>query len=298
MWMWFRKSDLGSNAVLIELENFDRGKKPDTKKGMVLYKATLKERPPFKIFHRFPNQCNTMMNGFISGGYQNQEDNFYMNSNSHTAKFPSGGRTVGTGIISKWSMATQAEIYDGELRRGAVSFGTFPVLLEVFSCGTVATSYVETVSVVEDRDDQGNVVGQRQIPSMHKVETEFVDRIEYRLSFQGRLWFQFFVMGDSYAVQNVDPTIDCPFFRTVVQGGWFSRSEYRTTTKPGVDSALAILIAQLCATEYSVANVKAKLDVQTPARPTNEITPGFRPSAVTPFQPAAINTAQPVAFVF
>lgn len=39
MWMWF-------NDALMELENFNRGHKPDKKKAIVLYKAILKRRPP------------------------------------------------------------------------------------------------------------------------------------------------------------------------------------------------------------------------------------------------------------
>ena len=237
------------------------------------------------------------MFGFFNQGFQNQDDFFYLHCLAQTAKFAPNGRIV-CSLISKWSLATQANIFDGDLQRGAASFGPYPVLLEVFSTGTVATSYEEILSRVDVRDDEGNVIGQTENITNNKIETEFVDRVEYRLSFQGRLWCQFFVLGDSYAVQNVDPTIDCPLFHTTVHGGWFSRTTFRTSTKPGVDPALAILIAQLCATEFSVAGVKANLNAQTPAYPPMSILPNFLPTAYSPYNPEPLNAGQPVTFVF
>ena len=43
--------------------------------------------------------------------------------------------------------------------------------------------------------------------------------------------------------------------------GWFSGTKFHTTTKYGVDPALAILIAQVCATEFSVGVVSYNVDI-------------------------------------
>ena len=59
------------------------------------------------------------------------------------------------------------------------------------------------------------------------------------------------------------------FFFVNLLLGWFSKTSYITTTKDGVDPALALLIAHLCYTEYSVAEIKNDLRPNTPARPPN-----------------------------
>ena len=88
-------------------------------------------------------------------------------STCRTAQVLDDGRPVGAGIVSKWSMSTRAEIYDGQLQRGAASFGSpspplpspflsRPVPREVFSSGTV-----DTISQVEDRDVEARAVRSR-----------------------------------------------------------------------------------------------------------------------------------------
>ena len=55
-------------------------------------------------------------------------------------------------------------------------------------------------------------------------------------------------------------------------GGWFNRASYVTTTKDGVDPALALLIAHLCYTEYSVEEIKRDLRPNTPNKPPHIFT--------------------------
>ena len=128
------------------------------------------------------------MQGFINGVCQNQNDNFYMHNHDHTAYSPPPpGADSGNGH--------RFEVVHGHpsrdlrrraaKRRGQLQRLARPVLLEVFSTGTAATSFPPWKPWRPrriDRDEQGSVVRTRQVPSMHKVETEFVDRVEHRLS--------------------------------------------------------------------------------------------------------------------
>ena len=74
-------------------------------------------------------------------------------------------------------------------------------------------------------------------------------------------------MGDSHSYGSEDPNFDSPFFTLRLEGGWFNPSIYRITTKPGIDPCLAVLFAHLCATEYSVAEIKSDLNIRTPDTP-------------------------------
>ena len=74
-------------------------------------------------------------------------------------------------------------------------------------------------------------------------------------------------MGDSHTYGDANPNFDSPFFSLQLEGGWFSPSIFRISTKPGIDPCLAVLFAHLCATEYSVAEIKHDLDVNTPDTP-------------------------------
>jgi hypothetical protein len=125
-----------------------------------------------------------------------------------------------------------------------------------------------------------------------KHETEWVDRVEFRLSVGGQvcvarrvvtsrdhrdptilrwfpiqMWAEWVVRGDTHYNNGDTCTIDCPLFTTQIQGGWFAKTCYITTTKPGLDPALALLIAHLCYTEYSVAEIKGDLRPNTPMSP-------------------------------
>ena len=131
----------------MELENFDRGHKPDKKKQWWFTKQS------WSALRYLPT---------ISQSMQHDDAWIYQRRISEPRWQP-----VGAGIVSKWSMSTRAEIYDGELRRGAASFGSpapflsfpflsFPVLWEVFSSGTV-----DTISEVEDRDEEARALRSR-----------------------------------------------------------------------------------------------------------------------------------------
>jgi hypothetical protein len=92
-----------------------------------------------------------------------------------------------------------------------------------------------------------------------------VDRVEFKLVVGGQLFAQWQVQGDTHYSAGSDAVIDCALFRTTVEGGWFSGRKATTVTKEGVDPALALLLAHLCYTEYSVAEIKRDLCPNTPS---------------------------------
>lgn len=267
VWLWFNKMDVAAGQVRIDLENFHRGHIPDQpKKGRVLYYAVMAEKPMFQSFMRMANGARDSFYGIYDNNtYQEQDDNFYINHPTHRNKLRVERRTLGH-IVSKWSMNAKCNFFDGELGRGAASFQGQPVVMEVFSKGTVVTSYQTWQEQVEIRDAEGNVTGTRMETRYDKDTTELVDRIEYRLTFNGMLWCQWYCEGNASHAGGVDPSIESPLFTTVIGGGWFTRSYFNITTKPGVDPALAMLISHVCGTEYSVAQVKADLVIHTPDR--------------------------------
>ena len=62
-------------------------------------------------------------------------------------------------MITKWRLMTKAFIKDGDLGRAADLWGKEEVVLDVFSTGTVVTSWQEQERIVEDRDGDNRVVG-------------------------------------------------------------------------------------------------------------------------------------------
>jgi len=174
------------------------------------------------------------------------------------------GHPIGSTIITKWRLNTQAEFYDGEKGRGADNFQKDPVILEVFSLGTVVTSWTHYTTTSTDKDGHHHT-------EQHdaKYETEFVDRVEFRLVFRGALWAQWFIEGDSMHYGNATCNSNSPFFETKFEGGWFSPSVYRVKTIPGVDSCFALMLSHVCCTEYSIAEIKRDLQVNTPMSPNH-----------------------------
>ena len=142
MWFWFNKCTSGQNTGRIDLETFEgRGEKPeDPKKGKVLYYAMVTEKPFFQSFQRIANTSFDSFYGIYTNGYADEPDSFYVNHPTHMEKKRDGGRALGQGLITKWQLNTKALIYDGEKGRGAM-FGQNPIYLEVFSKGTVVTTY-------------------------------------------------------------------------------------------------------------------------------------------------------------
>jgi len=278
MWLWFNKS----NGGVVDLENFVRGWSEEfPKKGKVLWSAKVTERPVFEQFQRVArSDIRDRFFGFFGtsgqkglhnesqkSGYDSDDDDYYIRHQTHQAKFGRGRRHLGQAhhdIITKWRLHTRAVITDGNLGRGADILKGQEIILEVFSKGTAATGWEEIETRRTDENGKEHVTRRDE-----KRETEWVDRVEFRLTVAGQLWAEWVVQGDSHYTPGANANVSCPLFDTVIEGGWFSKTSYITTTKADVDPALALLIAHLCYTEYSVAEIKNDLRPNTPARPPN-----------------------------
>lgn len=279
MWLWLNKSDGG----IIDVENFVRGKNPDLpNKGEVLYSATVTERPYFEQFQR-PAQTGLMglasrFMGFFGGtqsndynpnassGYDSDDDFYYINNPEHTRKFDSQGRRHQSqahhNMITKWRLNTKAVIQGGNTGRAAAQLNGQPIILEVFSKGTCATGWedIERTST----DENGDI---RTYWDTEKHETEWVDRIEFRLSCGGQFWASWYVIGDTHYNPGTDVGFQSPLGITTAIGGWFSASKYVHQTNVGCDPALTLLIHHLMTTEYSIQELKNDLHPNTPDRP-------------------------------
>lgn len=257
MWLWFNKSDLGPNKVRIDLENFKRGHVADQPdKGKVLFYCMMDEKPTFQYFQRTCGSARDSFFGFFNNStYSDPEDMYYASHPQHVKNIRHGVTQLGH-VITKWTTNAKVEFFDGDLGRGADILQKDPVVMEVFAKGTNVTTYIKWVT---HNDGHHHT-------HYGKVTTELVDRIEYRLSFREMFWAEWFVEGDSFSNQAVDPTISSPLFDTTLAGGWFTRTLFTTQTKADVDPALALLISHACATEYSVAQVKKDMDIKVPER--------------------------------
>lgn len=108
---------------------------------------------------------------------------------------------------------------------------------------------------------------------MKKNETNFLDRIEYRLSLNGRVWAEWFAYGDGFpevtvSADSLDIVSQSPLFSTVQVGGFAKSLEHRVTSvRSEVDPVVTILVAHLCATEFNVHTIKAQIKINTPEEP-------------------------------
>ncbi len=279
IWLWFNKSNVEGGKkrqVQVDLENFKRPEDGENKdKGKVLYTALFSDSPSFQVFQRWANQGFDCFYGFYKNSPPDEGDDFYVHHHTHKAKLQNARAHNGFHkmfdrcIVSKWNFTSQVIFKDGNLGRGeAYFFGQQPIL-EVYSKGTVVTSYYETKRVDEET--------KKTHFDTHRCETEFVDIVEFRLTVNGLLIAEWNVKGDSYQYGDGDINMETPLFDLRIDGGWFSRSTFNIKTKAGIDidSALALLIAHIAATEFSVAEIKRDLKVKTPGHHPNESYDGF-----------------------
>lgn len=313
LWFWINKSDGTIKGTgVIDAENFDRDEK--TKKGKVYWTAMINEQPKFNQFQRAANlpkgptgmPIHRFQGIHPTDGYASESDEHYVSQlpkkETLMGKGPHTGQDVGEKVtpvgwpvISKWRLNTAALIKDGNLGRG-MSLMIPPgetLLLEVFSKGSGATSWqqIESWKEVPDgtpAEGQPQKYRVQHEQSVQKDEREWIDRIEFRLSFRGqmvgRTWV---VMGDAGG-HSADAVIENDFFHAVIKGGIFTKTATETTTKAsGVDPILALLISHLCVTEFSVAEIKNDLKLNTPSNPPPPTYPHPQPTNLvyTPTQP-------------
>jgi hypothetical protein len=293
--LWFNQETSGQNQGKIMLENFERGHIPDQpKKGKVLYYATVTEKPHFDSFQRIASSSFERFFGLYTDNYTAQEDSYYVNHPTHLGH-RTPGRPVGNNIITKWQLNTQAQFFDGEKGRAADNFQKDPVILEVYSLGTVVTSYTHNTREVTEMVGDPPREHRRTVEEDLKYETEFVDRVEFRLIFRGALWAQWFIEGDSMQY-GASCNTGSPFYDTTIDGGWFKAGTFTTTTKSGVDPCFALLLSHVCHTEYSVGEIKRDLHIHTPNDPYHGSFMGLGGRSGTYVSPIQVNPS--VSFTF
>jgi len=295
LWFWINKSDgPKSGTGVIDMENFQRAE--GTKKGQVYWTSMINEQPAFDQFQRAANLPNGPPHSKLlrfkgihpTDGYVSESDEHYvsqlpkketsMGKGQHTGQDVGEKVTdLGWPVISKWRLHTAAFIKDGTLGRGAsmmIPPGGDMLMLEVFSKGSGATRWQQVESWKEVPD--GAPVPEGQEPkytiqhgkAVHKEEREWVDRIEFRLSFRGQVVGRPWVVRGDAGGGGGDTVIENDFFHSCIKGGVFAKTATETTTKPsGVDPILALLLSHLCSTEFSVAEIKNDLRLSTPASP-------------------------------
>ena len=273
MWLWFNKenADKKGKKVIVDLENFHRpAEDQKAGKGQILWRAKMDEKPRFKQKHRF--QSLNKRSGFSFNrrrknnskySYDSDDDEFYVShSNRKYSRGGHGSKEIGPIIMTKWCCDTTAEITPGNTGRGEEYFGKDPVKLEVFAKGTGVTRWTKERHERTDKDGKKHVSY-----SIKKHVDEYVDIIEYTVVHKNELWDAFAMDGDKKEWgKSKDLECDNRFFTSVMSGGWFSANKTNITTKGG-DPALAMLIAHLCATEYSVVQLKKDLVLSTPQKP-------------------------------
>jgi hypothetical protein len=275
IWLWFRKRKMGADFK-INLENFVRTDPNDKTMGRVLYYAVMQGKPTVQSFNRIAGSAQNQFTGFFGDNYSHKihhDDGFYTSQHVDADGDIHNKRVIGrTQMITKWQSYSNTKVFDGNQGRAEGTIGTGFILLDVISCGTIVTNYVETEEEIIDRNEEGHEIGRRHVRHMSHSSKTFVDFIQYRVTVNGQLWTQWQVPGDAQGGPTSSVVVDTPFFTTVLEGGWVSRTKFKTTTKAGIDAALALLIAQVVCTEYNLAEIKNDLGISIPPRPPTQWT--------------------------
>jgi hypothetical protein len=270
IWLWFRKRPAG-NDFKINLENFVRTNPEDKSMGKILYYAVMQGKPNVQFFHRIAGSSHSQFTGFFGDNYSHKihhDDGFYTSRHVDAGGDIHKSRVIArTQMITKWQSYSNTKIYDGNLGRGEGTLGRNFVLLDVIACGTIVTNYTEVEEEIIDKDADGRVIGHRHERHMRHSSQTFVDYTQYRVTVNGQLWTQWQVPGDAQGAPEKAVVVDTPFFSTVLDGGWAARTKFKTTTKAGIDSALALLFSHVVCTEYNLSEIKNDLGISIPHRP-------------------------------
>jgi hypothetical protein len=271
MWMWFRKRQQGSDFK-IQLENFTRTDPNDKSMGKVLFYGVMQGKPKVEYFQRVAGRSGGGFFGFFGSGYGNSvnyDDSYYFNHGEHQRGLHNQRVLGKTEVITKWQSYSTTKLFDGNMGRGEGTLNKDFVLMDVIACGTIVTTYTDYEEEEVVRNDKGEETGRRFVRRTTHNSYTFVDFIQYRLTVNNQLWAEWQVLGDSHsnAYSGKNITIDTPFFATVLDGGWFSRTKFRVTPKQGIDPALALLISHIVTSEYSLEEIKNDLNISIPSRP-------------------------------
>ena len=251
-WQFINKSGSfwGGDAV-IEIENFVRGgneEKPD--QGQISWRCAFNSTPSFEKHFKAPSSGFSRFVAWFSNG----SVDFDGEEPGDEVYFERGGWGMNDGgyrRVMKWKLETSASITAAG-KRGA-QFGDEGFSLNVFARGTSIADY--------DRNDG---------PGDHewnKQEKEFVDQLCFQVVQRstGMPIAMWGVPGD-LQTDGVDVKMVNALFTMDMRGGWFS-SKPLVNTAAGWDPLFALMVAHLCAFEYSPKAIKKDLNSNFPESP-------------------------------
>ncbi|GMI35191.1 hypothetical protein TrCOL_g6722 [Triparma columacea] len=247
-YMWMNKEgDWWSGKAQIDIENFhlktngEPNNPDDEKRGQVMWHAEFIDTPHFEQHLSWSKGCHERFLGFFDG-YESDEDDYYFD------QVAPHNRKLFNKFLIKFSCNTSVRIRPGKTRDGVNHRPGLDLVLKVFSKGTAVRKV--TREWVRERNEEGEVTGGHW--RYHHHDQEFVDWIEYKLM-SGDICVAVFRcqgMGNS-------STWECPIFTATREGGLFSSGYVQVQTTPGWDPLLGLILAHLCSTEYSPANVRS-----------------------------------------
>jgi hypothetical protein len=241
---WFFINKTGSifgGVCEIHLENFIRGKIPDApEKGEVLWKATFDSTPRFERHYKSPqsNDFFGWSSGFGDVDGEDFDDDYYFDGFSSMKS---------TRRIMKWKMTTTALISPGT--RGE-KYNNEKFQIEVFARGTAIAFYEQEIN------EQGEI-------RWDKDTRESVDKICVRILRGGKPLVAWGVEGER---ANSDFSLANDIFKMRLNGGWVSINPI-IDTSPDWDPTLALIIAYMCAYEFSPSEIKNDFKPNFPSDP-------------------------------
>ena len=256
---WFFVNKTGSmwgGDAIIEIENFVRGgnaEKP--KQGEVSWVCDFNSSPTFQKQHMPPERDRSGFSRFIASfsnglvdfdGGQEPADEIYFRAAG--PGFQDGGYRR----VMKWSLETAATIAPAGARGAAFAPG---FQLHVFARGTSICDY----------DWEPPKAGERG--KWSRREKEFVDQLCFQLVQTNTnatiaMWA---VPGDLESGAKLVSMTNA-LFSMDLRGGWFSTKPL-VNTSAGWDPLFALMVAYLCAFEYSPKAIKKDLDSDFPSNP-------------------------------
>ena len=266
-WLFLNKAgSKWGGECCIDVENYIRGGVPENlKKGQILWRAEFKDTPHFKQqLVTFGNPVTNLFMGFMGDMRHWNDHGHYMN-HGHWAS-----RDYNQTLLINWCMETEAVL--STTSRPGVGH---PLKLKVYACGTAIARYYQVhTPVYEDRNGQQVKVGERW--QWEHTAQEYVDVVQFQvvhantgdpviMSNTGQPW-QYWLPGDAMASRAVESRYTCPMFTLQQSGGWDSGEPVTVTSEVGCDPALALLLAHLATSEFSVEAIKGDFH---PAFPTN-----------------------------
>ncbi|MEM9400254.1 MAG: hypothetical protein AAF984_08595 [Verrucomicrobiota bacterium] len=241
-----RKGSFWGGDCVVKIENFVRGGNPEKpQKGQVLWKAKFNNKPSFMQMEK-PYRSNVIVyvpnfGGLLGMRMEENDDDIYFNI--------AGWGDSSRRRVNKWSMQTSATV---EPRLRGKHLGAYQ--LNVFARGTAIAKYYKT----EHKD------GTKEW--QHKSK-KFVDELCFNLVHigSGQEIASWWVPGD-LAPEDGDLHQETPVFLLDLVGGWWKKKPIVKTAQ-GWDPVFGLLVAYLCAYEYSPKEIKHDLESKFPQRP-------------------------------